>query len=322
MECRLADPFAIDFDRQGNAYICEMTNNRVVKVDTRGELTLFAGTTRKGSGGDKGNAIAAELNGPHHLIVDRRGDVLIADTWNWKIRRVEVNTGRISTFAGSGVRGFAGDGGPAVRAQFSGVYSLSMDEDGKNLYIADLENRRVRAINLGTMVVRTVAGNGQRGVPADGVAAVDAPLLDPRAVATGPDGRLYILERGGHALRVVDGDGRIRTVVGTGKPGPYTEKASPENVTLRGPKHLCVDLDRSVLIVDSENDVIRRYVPQEGRMSRVMGTGKRGAAFAQNPFEVQLGHPHGVNVDRLGNVYVCDSNNGRVLMLTSGSPGQ
>ena len=92
-DCRLADPFAVDFDAQGNTYICEMTNNRIVKVDARGQLTVFAGTTKKGGAGDGGAAADAELNGPHHLIVAKNGDVLIADTWNWKIRRVDAKTG-------------------------------------------------------------------------------------------------------------------------------------------------------------------------------------------------------------------------------------
>src|SRR5688572_13635536 len=83
-ECRLADPFATDFDAQGNTYICEMNNHRVLKVDAGGNLTLFAGTTKKGSAGDGGPATQAELNGPHHLLVAKNGDVFIADTWNWK----------------------------------------------------------------------------------------------------------------------------------------------------------------------------------------------------------------------------------------------
>jgi DNA-binding beta-propeller fold protein YncE len=314
-QCRLADPFAIDFDKAGNAYICEMTNNRVVKVSARGELTAFAGTTRKGSGGDGGPAIAAEVNAPHHLLVDPEGNVLIADSWNWKIRRIDTKTGTISTFAGTGQRGYSGDGSPAAQAQFSGIYCLAADPSAGRLYLADLENRRVRSIDFKTMIVTTVAGNGQRGIPKDGSVARNAPLLDPRAVTVDQQGRVYILERGGDCMRVLEKDGTIRTVVGSGEAGPLSEAVSPLEVTLRGPKHCAVDGDGNVLIVDSENDVIRRFKPGQNRVERAFGSGKRGAALSEDPFQVQLHHPHGVNVDARGRIYVCDSYNGRVLLL-------
>ncbi|HTD67755.1 MAG TPA: hypothetical protein VK846_14615 [Candidatus Limnocylindria bacterium] len=314
-ECRLADPFATDFDAQGNTYICEMTNNRVLKVDARGNLTVFAGTTKKGSGGDGGPAIEAELNGPHHLIVAKNGDVFIADTWNWKIRRVDAKSGIISTFAGTGKRGYSGDGGLAKDAEFSGIYSLSFDAGRENLYLADLENRRVRTINMTSGKVRLVAGNGAKGVPADESDAVVSPLLDPRAVAVARSGDVYILERGGHSLRVVDTKGKIRTVVGTGKPGGVTSATDPLVVTLKGPKHLWVDRDDTVLIVDSENDVIRRYLPTENKVVLVAGTGKRGATLSADPLKTELRHPHGVNVDLQGRIYISDSVNGRVLRI-------
>jgi len=314
-ECRLADPFAVGFDTRGNAYICEMTNNRVVKVDASGHLTVFAGTTQKGHTGDGGPARDATLNGPHHLLVMKNGDVLIADTWNGCVRRVEARTGTISTFAGTGQRGFSGDGGSADQAQFSGVYCLALDADEENLYLADLENRRVRAVNLKTRNVRTIAGNGQRVVPADGSNAALAPLFDPRAVAVARSGDVYILERGGHALRMVDTSGKIRTVVGTGKPGPWTPNENPREITLKGPKHLFADRDGSVLIADSENDVIRRYVPSQNKIFRVAGTGQRGAAFSNDPLKTELRHPHGVSVDARGRIYIADSNNSRVLRI-------
>src|SRR5687767_4139634 len=197
-ECRLADPFATDFDARGNAFICEMTNHRVLKVDSFGKLTVFAGTTKKGSAGDGGPATQAELNGPHHLIVAKNGDVLIADTWNWRIRRIDATTGIISTLVGTGKRGYSGDGGSARNADFSGIYCLAFDSGKENLYLADLENRRIRAVSfdtvglravtLATSKVRLVAGNGQKGVPADGSDALTSPLFDPRAVAVAKNG--------------------------------------------------------------------------------------------------------------------------------------
>src|SRR4029079_16683233 len=117
-----------------------------------------------------------------------------------------------------GKKGFSGDGGPAKDAMFNETYHVVLDRDQKHLYVADLGNKRIRCIDLAAGTVLTIAGNGKAGVPADGSKAVESPLSDPRACALDSTGRLYILERGGNALRVVE-DGKIRTVAGTGKPG-------------------------------------------------------------------------------------------------------
>src|SRR5438445_9999798 len=131
-----------------------------------------------------------------------------------------------------------GDGGPAVKARFGNIYCASLDPSGERLYLADLDNRRIRVVDLGTGVVTTVAGNGKKGVPEDGADAVKAPLVDPRAVTVDDKGNVYILERSGHALRVVDAEGKIRTVVGTGKAGATGDDGPGRLATLNGPKHL------------------------------------------------------------------------------------
>jgi hypothetical protein len=140
-------------------------------------------------------------------------------------------------------------------------------------------------------------------------------LFDPRAVAVAKSGDVYILERGGHALRVVDAKGKIRTIIGTGKPGGTAATMVPLEVTLKGPKHLFADRDGSVLIADSENDVIRRYIPRENKVLRVAGTGKRGSALDSDPLKTELRHPHGVSVDAQGRIYISDSVNSRVLRI-------
>ena len=116
---------------------------------------LPAGTGRKGSSGDGGPATEAEFNGPHSLAIAPNGDLYIADTWNNCVRRIEAATGRISRFAGTGEKGFGGDGGPAEKAQFGGVYCVAFDPGCTTLYLADLDNRRIRAIDMESRVVRT-----------------------------------------------------------------------------------------------------------------------------------------------------------------------
>jgi DNA-binding beta-propeller fold protein YncE len=315
-ECRLQAPFGIDFDRAGNAYLVEMTGLRVLRIDPAGRLTALAGTGRKGDTGDGGPARQAEFNGPHNLAVTPHGVVYVADTWNNRIRRIDPHTGVITTIAGTGKKGFSGDGGPATKAEFGGIYCVSLTPDGQRLLAADLDNRRVRAIDLSTGVVTTVAGNGKKGVPEDGAVAQEAPLVDPRAVAADHRGNVYVLERGGHALRVVGPDGRIRTVVGTGKAGFIGDGGDARRATLNGPKHLCVDRDGDVYIADTENHCVRKYLPREGRIVRVAGTVKKGTTGLGGPPEqAELNQPHGVTVRADGTLYIADSSNNRVLKI-------
>jgi len=319
----LREPFATDLDRAGNLYVAELGGGRVMKLDAKGQLTLFAGTGAKGYSGDGGPAAQAEFNGMHHLTITPQGDLLIADTWNCCVRKIDAKTGIITRFAGSGKKGFSGDGGPADQADSGGIYCIALDGPRKRLLMADLDNRRIRVVQLAKGTMETLAGNGQRGIPDDGSPAKDSPLFDPRAVACDAAGNVYILERGGHALRVVDLKGRIRTVAGTGKKGPPADDVPALEATFNGPKHICVDLKGDVLIADAENHVVRKLLVRQGRVVRVAGTGKKGSAGAGGPaLEVELNRPHGVFVDSKGTLYITDSYNHRVLKLVSSSSNQ
>jgi hypothetical protein len=315
----LKGPFAVGFDEAGNMYIAEMVGQRVRKIDTKGVISTLAGTGRKGTAGDGGLAKDAEFNGMHHLLVLPKGDLFLADTWNNRVRKIEGESGKIAAFAGTGTKGFAGDAGPALKAQFGGVYCLALHGESQRMYVGDLDNRRVRAIDLKTGVVRTVAGNGEKGVPEDGAEAVKAPLLDPRAVAVDALGNVYILERAGHALRVVDAEGKIRTVAGTGAKGAAGDGGDARKATFNGPKHLCIDRDGGVLIADTENHLIRKYLPKEGKIIRIAGTGKAGAGGVGGPPDrLELKQPHGVYVHSSGDLYIADSSNNRVLKIERG----
>jgi DNA-binding beta-propeller fold protein YncE len=315
-EARLNAPFGVDADRAGNLYIIEMLGNRLRKIDSAGLLTTLAGTGDKGDAGDSGPAAKALLNGPHSIAVSPEGDVYLADTWNARLRKIDARTGVISSVAGGGRKGYGGDGGPAAEARFGDLYCVALDPKGERLYLADLENRRIRVIDRRTGIVSTVAGNGRRGVPADGADARSAPLVDPRAVAADADGNVYILERSGNALRVVDSAGRIRSVAGTGRKGFSGDGGDARRAELNGPKHLCIDRDGSVLIADTENHVIRRYLPREGKIVRVAGTGEKGnGGIGGPPEQVQLSQPHGVFVHPSGALYIADSSNNRVLKI-------
>jgi sugar lactone lactonase YvrE len=315
-EAKLVGPFGVDFDKAGNMYIVEMTGYRVHKVDAKGILTTIAGTGLKGDQGDGGPATKAEFNGMHSLCMLPDGNLCLADTWNWRLRKLDLKTGQVSALAGTGKKAYGGDGGPALQADFSGLYSVAVDPKGEHLFVVDLENRRVRKINLASGKVTLVAGNGQKGVPPDDAEAAKAPLVDPRAVAVDKKGNVWILERGGHALRVVDAQGKITTVAGTGKAGLTGDGGNARTATLNGPKHLCVDLDGNVIIADSGNHCVRKYIVAEGKIVRVAGSGKKGAdGLGGDPLKAEMNEPHGVTVHPSGVLYIVDSNNNRVLKL-------
>jgi hypothetical protein len=316
-QCALHEPFDVEFTPAGEMVIAEMEHgNRVLKVDAHGILRLVAGTGAKGYLGDGGPAISASFSGIHNMAVLPGGDLLLADSFSNALRRIDVKTGVIQTMAGNGKKGFGGDGGPAIAAQFSTLIQISLDPAGVRLYVADIGNRRVRRIDFASGVITTVAGNGQAGVPADGAAAVNAPLVDPRAVVPDATGGFYILERNGNALRYVDAAGKIKTVAGTGQKGFSGDGGPALAATMNGPKYVTLDHDGSVLIADAENNVVRRYSPKTDLITRVAGTGKSGAVgLGGDPLQCQLRRPHGVTVARDGTLFIADSYNDRILKI-------
>jgi len=298
-------PFGIDFDSDGNMIIVELAGGRVHRLAANGELTQIAGDGSEGYTGDGGTAAKATFKGMHNVAVTPNGDIYIADTWNNCIRKIDKASGNISTIAGTGEAGFSGDGGPATKAKFDYVMCITLNAANDKLYVADLKNLRIRLVDLKNGIVTTIAGNGQQGVPLDGALAAESPLIDPRAVTVDSRGQVYVLERGGHALRVVSTDGKIRTVAGTGKSG-FQDGAALES-QLAAPKHLCVDNEENVYIADEGNHAIRKYDPRLQTITTVLGRGQGQPA-------VKLNRPHGVCIEK-GKLYVVDSENNRILRI-------
>jgi DNA-binding beta-propeller fold protein YncE len=306
----LKEPFGTSFDSSGNLWIVEMiSGNRTFKVAPDGTATHIAGKLEPGYSGDNGPALEATFNGPHNLAVLPNGNVLLADTWNGVIREIDVKTQTVRTLPGWKA--------PAGKERGNGPYCITLSPDGETLHIANL--LQVIALHLPTQTAKIVAGNGQKGVPEDGALAVDAPLSDPRAAAADTAGNLYILERNGNALRVVDPQGRIRTVVNrSGKKGLSGDGGPALDATMNGPKHLCIDTDDTVLIADAENHVIRRYIPATGKIKRIAGTGKKGTSgLGGDPLACELSRPHGVTIHpTTGQLHITDSYNNRILKIT------
>lgn len=305
----LKEPFGTEFDSRGTMYVVEMiSGNRLFRVEEGGKLVHIAGQEKAGYTGDGGPALQAQFNGPHNLAVLPDGNVLIGDTWNGVVRLVDLKSSTVSTLPG-----FKAEG---RNVKGSGPYCITLDFTGKQLYIANLQ--QIHLVDLASGTSRVVAGNGKKGRPEDGALAAEAPLVDPRAVAVDRQGNIYILERGGNALRVVATDGKIRTVVNaSGKKGGEGDGGPALEATMNGPKHLCVDKDDTVIIADAESHLIRRFIPATGKIERIAGTGKHGKGDAGgDPKACELARPHGVTIHPLtGELYITDSYNNRVLKI-------
>lgn len=300
----LLRPFGVAFDSDGLMYIVELEGGRVFTFH-KGELTQVSGDGSRSYQGDGQTWEHATYNGMHNCAVTKNGDLLIADTWNHCVRKIDAETRQASTMAGTGEAGYSGDGGPASEATFNYVMCITLTPDGQTLHVTDLKNRRVRAVNLADETVRTVAGNGMRGIPKNGQSAVDQPLVDPRAAAADQNGQLYVLERGGHALRVVREDGTIETVAGTGQSGHRDGPAA--TAQFGAPKHLCIGQNGQVFIADDQNAAIREYDPQSSTVRTVLGRG-------HGDKRIRLKNPHGVCWHD-GWLYVVDTSHNRLLRM-------
>ena len=298
-------PMGVVFDQDGNWYIAEWHRNRIVKVDKRGITSIFAGNGDPVYAGDGGPAIKASFGLPHDTVIGN-GILYFADVTNATTRAIDLKTGIITTVAGTGEKGFSGDGGPAKAAKFTFPVGLSLSPDNKRLYIADMNGGYVRMVTLATGIVTPVAGNGARAVPQDGAVAVGSPLVGPRGTREDSKGNLYIMEQGGNALRVVNKEGRIRTIL-----GPGIEPA------LNQPKEAVIDRKGDLLFIDSQHGMIRKYSPATGKTSVVVGTGENGTRLVPNdPLQTQLNQPHFLYIDPAsGDLYIADCFNDRVLRL-------
>ncbi len=301
----LKSPFGVDFDSRGDMLIVELEGGRVHRLGADGVLRTIAGDGSKSYSGDGGPARLATFNGMHNVAVSKTDDVYIADSWNHCVRKIDAASGEITTFAGTGQAGFSGDGGPASAATFNFVMCITFDPEAEHLYLADLKNRRIRMIDMQTNVVSTVAGNGETGTPQEGGLATECPLVDPRAVTADANGNVYVLERGGHALRRVTPDGRIRTIAGTGEAGHRDGPAL--QARFASPKHVCLGDRGNLFIADDRNQAIRKYDPQSQTVTTILGRGPGKRA-------IRLKNPHGVAFDR-GHLDVVDMGHDRILRM-------
>lgn len=309
----LSQPYSVVLDASGNLYIADQVNSRVRKVTPDGTITTIAGNGTNGFSGDGKAGTSAELYFPCGVAVDSSGNVYIADTDNHVVRKL-ATSGTISTFAGINAAGFVGDTGAATSAELNYPVGLALDAAG-NLYIADSANNRIRMVATdGT--ITTFAGDGNPNYAGDGGAATGAELNDPQGVAVDSAGAVYIADTGNHVIRKVSTDGTISTVAGNGAPG-YAGDGGPATLaSFNYPKSVVVDAGGNLFITDSFNSRIR-VVTEDGTVTTVAGNGELSDTGDGGPADsASLRFPSGAAMDAAGDLYIADTQNNRIRLLT------
>ncbi len=309
----LSAPMDVAVDWRGNVFIAEMGHNRIREVTPNGVITTVAGDGSAGHGGDGGPATSAQLSSPYAVAVDSGGTVYIADTENYRVRKVSTN-GVISTFAGNGSYGYTGDGGQAPSSPITHPVGVSADRLG-NVYIADSDNQRIRKVSA-SGVIGTVAGIGNSANSGDGGPATSAQLWNPAGVGVDGSGNLYIADQGNFRIRKISPGGIIATVAGDGTDGYSGEGGPATNAQLAGAVGLAVDVSGN--IYEGEVGACRvRKISPGGTISTVAGNGSPGFSGDGGPAtNAQLGYPIGMATDGLGNLYIADGSNNRVRKVS------
>jgi trimeric autotransporter adhesin len=353
----LSQPSGVALDSQGNIYIADTLNARIRKVSSSGTITTVAGNGLLSYSGDGGAATGAQLNGPLGIAADNSGNLFIADSQNGVVRIIKngaiasvggstlliprsvatdaagnayvadvqdnrvrkIGTdGTVTTYAGNGTNGFAGDGGPAANAQLSSPAAVAVDGAG-NLYIADLGNLRIRKVSTNGNI-STVAGNGSQGYSGDGGPAINANLNAPLGVAVDPYGNLYVVDSASHVIREVTLDGNINTIAGTGEPGFTGDGGPAASAQLASPTGIAADPFGNIFFVDGTTRI--REINTGGIIATVAGNGSSGYSGDGGMANLaQFNSPSAVWAGAAGNLYVADTGNNAVRLLQPAGSG-
>lgn len=298
-------PYGVAVDGAGNLYIADSGNNRVLKLAAGATTvtTVAGGNVTPAYSGDGGLATQASLSGPEAVAVDGAGNLYIADTDNYRVRKVAAGTGIISTVAGNGTKASAGDGGAATSASLKLPLSLALDASG-NLYIADFSGNSIRKVAAATGTISTVTT-----------------LTFPTGVAVDGSGNLYIVDSWQHRVwKMAGGTGTKTAVAGNGVAGYNGDNGPATAANLNQPYGLTVDSAGNLFITEMVNR-IRKVDASSGIISVVAGTGEGAYSGDGGPaIDAALKGPTGVAVDLNGNIFIADSGNSRIRKVLGNDP--
>ena len=297
-------PSSVAFDAVGNLYFADTNRQVVYESSLAGVLSIVAGNGVQGFAGDGEAATSAQLNSPQGVAVGSDGTLYIADTGNQRVRA--VSSGLITTYAGNGSVGFAGDGGPARNAAFRWPNALAIDASGA-LLISDAGNQRVRRISSG--LIETIVGNGTQGFAGDGGAATSAELDTPMGLTVGGDGRIFVADAHNQRIRVVATNGMIGTFAGTGVAGYAGDGGQATAAELSLPRGLIVTSSGAVIFADSNNQRMR-MVNTSGTITTIAGTGVQGTpSDGVAAATTEMNSPRGIAVSSFGSPVYADALN-------------
>lgn len=278
-------------------------------------IETAAGTGKAGHTGDGGPATEATLKQPFHCELDGKGTLYIAEAENHCIRKVDLKTGVISTVAGSGAKGYAGDKAEATKASLNEPYAVVIDGNG-DLYIVDRLNAVIRKVDGKSGAITTVAGNGKKEFAGDGGPATESSLREPNDCCLDGKGGLLIADVADWRIRRLDlKSGVITTFAGTGRPKSKIDRAKigdggpAKDAIIVGARAVCVDRQGNTYVCEREGNAIRK-IDDKGTISTIAGTGLKGyAGDGGDALQATFNGPKGIRCDKQGNIYVVDTEN-------------
>ena len=287
------------------------------KLDGDWTIQTIAGNGKQGFSGDGGLALEAKLDNPFGVIRGPDGCIWFCEYSGQRIRRIRLD-GKIETMAGNGVKGYSGDGGPAMNASFNLPHEIRFDNDG-NLFVVDMMNHVVRKIDAKTGIISTFAGTGGPGYSGDGGMASKAEFNMPHSIQFGPDRQLYICDIGNHVVRRVDMESNVvTTFAGTGKPGMTEDGAAIAGTPLNGPRSIDFDSQGNLWLATREGNQVFKMDLRASRVHHIAGTGKSGFEGNGGPAkDAKLKGPKGIAIDGDDNVWLADTESHSVRMINA-----
>ncbi|HPM31298.1 MAG TPA: hypothetical protein PLJ60_13265 [Chryseolinea sp.] len=316
---------AITLSSSGDVYITDGSANTVREINaSTGKISTIAGTfigfneiDPTPFAGDGGLATLSHLNIPLSIGVDGSNNIVILDAGNNVVRQITSSDSKISSIIGTRMQGYTGDGGLAISATLFNPYSIAIDPSD-NIYIAESGNHVVRMITKSTGKITTIAGLGpdHAGYTGDSDAATEAELNGPSGIAVDADGDIYISDTGNNVVRKISG-GIITTIAGTGALGYSGDGGDATSATFNSLKGIAVDHLGNVYVADSGNNAIRKIDTTTGEISTLAGTGAVGySGDGGLASSAKLSGPLGVAVDADGNIFIADTGNNAIRVVT------
>jgi len=322
---QLHRPEYITTDKFNNLYISDAANRKIYKIDAvTKNITTIAGTGGLAPGGadDGMPAVSARIGSPFGIAVDPASNVYFVDN-NQYIRKIDGTTGILTTIAGQGTYSFSGDGGPAVLAEFNTVDDIAVDNAG-NILIADIENHRIRKIDIATGNISTIAGTGVAGYSDTDSIAINASLFYPIKITTDKSNNIFFNEAGSYVVRRIDAlTGHITTVAGVNTVGLADVYDGPSNTVAIGPlTGLAVDTSGNLYLALASTSVVRRVDAGTGFMTRLTGDYGNSSYSGDNgpAINAKLNNPGELSLDNKGNLFIADVDNSRIRMVNFSVP--